>query len=636
MVLQLRNISKSFGVTSILHDINITVEDRERVAIVGANGAGKSTLLKVITGEMSHDEGNIYISKDKKIGYLKQSDALKQGNTIWQEMIGIFSEVTKLEDDMRNLEKQIESETDDARLHKLSNDYATLSEVFEKKDGFMIKTKIDTVLTGMGFSGFDVNSVVDTLSGGEKVKLGIAKLLLSQPDILILDEPTNHLDLRSMQWLEGYLKSYPGAVIVVTHDRYFLDNVVDTIYEIERCKATKYPGNYTKYLEQKKTDREIKLKDYELQQKERKRLEEYVAKNQVRASTAQSAKSKQKAIDRMELIERPDGDLKTAKFRFETVYQSYKDVLKTDIDKIYVNDNGILKTLVENVKFSISRGEKVALVGDNGIGKSTLFKILLKLHENYSGTFEFGRNVEISYYDQEQKMLRDDKTVLNEIWDRFPRMDEVEVRTLLGSILFSDEDVFKRVASLSGGEKARLAFLIIMLEKANTLFLDEPTNNLDLSAKEALDDAVADYDGTVFFISHDRYFLNKIADKIFELTKSGVVEYTGNYDAYIEKKLSGVSNANTISEPSAGKLTYEQEKRKSADIKNTTKKLEACEENISNLEEEISILNTELENAGADFELSQKIYGEIQQKQDELIGLYELWDELSTRLESIK
>ncbi len=636
MVLQLRNISKNFGVTNILSDINITVEDRERVAIIGANGAGKSTLLKVITSEMPYDEGNIYVSKDKKIGYLKQSDALEKGNTIWQEMIGIFSEITKLEEDIRALEGQIESETDDAVLHKLTNDYATLSETFEKKDGFLIKTKINTVLTGMGFSGFDVNSKVDTLSGGEKVKLGIAKLLLSQPDVLILDEPTNHLDLRSMQWLEGYLKSYPGAVIVVTHDRYFLDNVVDTIYEIERCKATKYPGNYTKYLEQKKTDREIRLKDYELQQKEIKRLEEYVAKNQVRASTAASAKSKQKMIDRMELLERPDGDLKQAKFRFETVYQSYKDVLKTNIDKIYVNDNGILRTLVENVCFSISRGEKVGLVGDNGIGKSTLFKILLKLHENYSGTFEFGRNVEISYYDQEQKMLSSDKTVLNEIWDRFPRMDEVEVRTLLGSILFSDEDVFKRVSSLSGGEKARLAFLIIMLEKANTLFLDEPTNNLDLSAKEALDDAVADYDGTVFFISHDRYFLNKIADKIFELTKTGVVEYTGNYDAYIEKKLSGASNVNTLNEPSVGKLTYEQEKRKNADIKNTTKKLENCEESISALEDVIASLNTELENAGADFELSQKIYADIQEKQKELDALYETWDELNTKLESIK
>lgn len=636
MVLQLRNISKSFGVTNILYNINITVDDRERVAIVGANGAGKSTLLKVITGEMSYDEGNIFISKDKKIGYLKQSDALKEGNTIWQEMIGIFSDVTKLEDEMRNLEKQIESENDESRLHKLSNEYAVLSEMFEKKDGFMIKTKINTVLTGMGFSGFSVDSKVDTLSGGEKVKLGIAKLLLSQPDVLILDEPTNHLDLRSMQWLEGYLKSYPGAVIVVTHDRYFLDNVVDTIYEIERCKATKYPGNYTKYLEQKKSDYDAQMKDYELQQKEIKRLEEYVAKNQVRASTAQSAKSKQKAIDRMELVERPDGALRQAKFRFETVYQSYKDVLKTNLEKIYVNDNGMLKTLVENVNFAISRGEKVGLVGDNGIGKSTLFKILLGLHENYKGDFEFGRNVEISYYDQEQKMLSGDKTVLNEIWDRFPRMDEVEVRTLLGSILFSDEDVFKKVSSLSGGEKARLAFLIIMLEKANTLFLDEPTNNLDLSAKEALDDAVSQYDGTVFFISHDRYFLNKIADKIFELTKSGVIEYTGNYDAYIEKKLSGSLSVETSANASEGKLTYEQEKRKNADIKNTTKKLEKCEEDIANVEGEIASLNAELENTGADFELSQKIYDEIQSKQNELDSLYEIWDELNTKLESIK
>lgn len=635
MVLQLRNISKSFGVTNILNDINITVEDRERVAIIGANGAGKSTLLKVITGEMSHDNGEIFISKDKKIGYLKQSDALKNGNSIWQEMISVFSDITKLEEDMRKLEKQIEAETDESNLHKLSNEYATLSELFEKKDGFMIKTKINTVLTGMGFSGFDVNSLVDTLSGGEKVKLGIAKLLLSQPDVLILDEPTNHLDLRSMQWLEGYLKSYPGAVIVVTHDRYFLDSVVDTIYEIERCRAKKYPGNYTKYLEQKKSDYDVQMKDYELQQKEIKRLEEYVAKNQVRASTAASAKSKQKAIDRMELIERPYGDLKTAKFHFETVYQSYKDVLKTDIDKIYVNDNGILKTLVENIKFLISRGEKVALVGDNGIGKSTLFKILLKLHDNYAGNFEFGRNVEISYYDQEQKMLSGDKTVLNEIWDRFPRMDEVEVRTLLGSILFSDEDVFKRVSSLSGGEKARLAFLIIMLEKANTLFLDEPTNNLDLSAKEALDEAVADYDGTVFFISHDRYFLNKIADKIFELTKTGVVEYTGNYDAYIEKKISGALAPNVSSQPSTGKLTYEQEKRKNADIKNTTKKLEKCEEDIAKTEEEISYLNAQLENTGSDFELSQRIYSDIQVKQEILDSLYELWDELNTKLENI-
>lgn len=635
MALQLLNICKSYGVDVVLENVNMNIGDNEKVGLIGVNGAGKTTLLKIISGELSHDGGNIFTPKDATIGYLKQNSNENSGNTIWGTMMSVFSDIVTLENDIRNLETEMSNTSDESQHDILMKRYGNLSEQFEKKGGFELRARIMTILNGMGFGDFDLNMPVDNLSGGEKTKLSMAKLLLENPGILLLDEPTNHLDFKTMQWLEGYLKSYKGCIITVSHDRYFLDSLVDSIYEIERNKCTKYTGNYTKYLDEKKHNYEIELKHYTAQQKEIKRLEEFVEKNGVRASGAKQAKSKQKMIDRMDVIEKPDGALSACKFKFETVYPSYKDVLTVKDMSIAVNKSGVLTTIAENISFDIKKGEKIALIGANGIGKSTLLKTLLGKLNNYEGTFEFGRNVEISYYDQEQEFLNNKKTVLDEIWDKIPRSDESEVRTKLGTLLFRDEDVFKMVGDLSGGERARLLLLIIMLEKANTLFLDEPTNHLDLPSKEALDTAMIEYDGTVFFVSHDRYFLNKIADKIYELTPDGIYKYDGNYDYYLSRKEDNTSALKTQKGNTNAAQDYETQKRRKANINNRIKKIQKAEQDIEILEGEIEQLNENLQNSGSDYDKVKEIYSELEQKEKQLSDIYEQWNILNEELEQL-
>lgn len=638
MALQLSNISKSYGVDVILENISMNINDNEKVGLIGVNGAGKTTLLRIISGELPYDSGTIFTPKDARIGFLKQNSNQDFGKTIWSTMMSVFQDVVQIEEDMRRLELDMNNSSSGDH-QRIMNRYGTLSEQFEKMGGFELRAKIMTILNGMGFGDFDLDMKVDLLSGGEKTKLSMAKLLLESPEILLLDEPTNHLDFKTMQWLESYLKTYRGCVITVSHDRYFLDSLVDSIYEIERNKCTRYTGNYSKYLEQKKQNFEIAMKHYTAQQKEIKRLEEYVDKNGVRASTAKMAKSKQKMIDRMEVLDRPDGALDACKFNFELVYPSYKDVLTVNDLGLMVNKSGVLTTIADGISFDIKKGEKIALIGANGVGKSTLLKTILGKNDNYAGSFEFGRNVEISYYDQEQEFLNNSKTVLDEIWDKIPRCDESEVRGMLGSMLFRDEDVFKMVGDLSGGERARLLLLIIMLEKANTLFLDEPTNHLDLPSKEALDVAMKDYEGTVFLVSHDRYFLNKIADKIFELTPKGIVRYNGNYDDYLEGKEN--ANKETVSVSSAktsatGANDYETAKRRQANIKNKTKKLEAAEQLIEETELKIEELNASLEESGSDYDKVKEIYAQLEQQQKLLSDTYEQWNTLSEELEILQ
>ncbi|MBQ6998460.1 MAG: ABC-F family ATP-binding cassette domain-containing protein [Clostridia bacterium] len=631
MILQVNNICKSFGTDIILEDINLKAEQGEKIGLIGANGAGKSTLLKIICGEIPYDSGSIIAAKDLRKGFLKQSDALDGSKTIWSEMIDVFSHIVDMEQEMRELENKMSDDaiSDDERT-KVLEIYGKRSESFEKAGGFELRAKILTVLNGMGFEGFNLNEKISNLSGGEKTKLAMAKLLLDEPDLLLLDEPTNHLDFKTMQWLEGYLKSYKKAVIVVSHDRYFLDSIADTIYEIERTKSTRYVGNYSKYLEQKEQNRDQQAKAYELQQKEIKRLEDYVARNIARASTSKSAKSKQKIIDKMEIVERPSSELKSCRFFFESAYSSFKDVLTAENLSVSVNDGGILKKLFSNVSFEIKRGEKVALIGANGIGKSTLLKTLLGIHKEYTGRFDFGKNVEIGYYDQEQKILDGSKTVLDAAWDLVPRMDESEVRTMLGSLLFTNEDVFKKIDSLSGGEKAKLEFLTISVKKPNTMILDEPTNHLDLPSKEALDVALKEYNGTVFFVSHDRYFLNKIADKIIELTETGVNIYVGNYDNYIEKKTAPAQTSNITLK--SGINSYEEEKRAQALKKSLTKKLAKTEEDIAAAEERAQELSQLLEQTGADYEKAREIYDEIEKNNKLIEQLYEDWENYSEQL----
>lgn len=639
MPMQITSLTKSFGVDLILENITMNIADNEKVGLIGANGAGKTTLLRIISGELGYDSGNIFTPKDSTIGFLKQNAVEDSSNTMWEDVMEIFEDITSLENEMRQLEnKMSDSDVGDEERQNIIDSYSRVSMMFEAKGGFDIRTRIKTVLSGMGFDSFDVkNTKVRTLSGGEKTKFAFAKLLLRNPEVLLLDEPTNHLDFKTMQWLEGYLKTYKGMIIAVSHDRYFLDSLCDTIYEIERNKATGYPGNYSAYLEAKQKNYEIALKHYEAQQEDIKKLEDYVARNKVRASTAKMAKSKQKAIDRIELLEKPVLMNKACKFGFELEYPSYKDVLVCENLKLCVNGGGILKTIAEGIDIDIKRGEKVAIIGANGVGKSTLLKTLIGINKTYDGTFEFGRNVELSFYDQEQKLLHEDSTVLDEIWNRFPRMDESEVRTLLGTVLFTDEDVYKEVSKLSGGERARLMMLVIMLEKANTLLLDEPTNHLDLSSKEALDAAVSDFDGTVILVSHDRYFLNKTADRILELTPNGITSYQGNYNDYLEyrnnisaEKCEKVSSKTVVS----GAAEYEQQKRRQANIKNLTRKIADAEEKISAAEEKLEQLQIQIADAGADYGKVSELYKTSEECEKELEELYELWNTLGIELES--
>lgn len=630
MILQVNNVCKSYGTDVILENINLKAEQGEKIGLIGVNGAGKTTLLKIISGEIAYDSGSIIVSKDLRKGFLKQTDSLDSTKTVWEEMIDVYAHIVSIEQQLRSLENAMADTTLSADEHeRILSEYGKKSEAFEKLDGFKLRANIMSVLNGMGFEGFNVNTRISALSGGEKTKLAMAKLLLEEPDLLLLDEPTNHLDFKTMQWLESYLKSYKKTVIVVSHDRYFLDAFADTLYEIERTRATRYPGNYTRYLELKQQNRDIQAKNYELQQKEIKRLEEYVAKNIARASTSASAKSKQKIIDKMELEERPDGDLKSCRFFFESGYQSFKDVLDVESLGVSVNDGGLLKKLFTGVSFSVKRGERVALIGANGIGKSTLLKTILGLHTEYAGKFTFGKNVEIGYYDQEQKVLDDSKTVLDSVWDLIPRFDEREIRTMLGSLLFTNDDVFKKVGSLSGGERAKLEFLTISVKKPNTMILDEPTNHLDLPAKEALETAIADYDGTVFFVSHDRYFLNKTADRIIELTENGVNVYDGNYDYYITRKTEPVKVATA---PKTTTNSYAEEKKIQSLRKNLTKRLAKAEEDIAIAEDKAKLLSAELDKAGADYEKAREIYGEIEKNNDSIDSLYSLWEDLSQQL----
>ncbi len=636
MALQVENITKTYGTDIIIQNISLTATDNEKVGIIGPNGAGKSTLLRIIAGDLTCDSGRVLTPKDCRVGFLRQDAVLEENSTIWEYMLSAFDDIMALESELRQLEDRMSLGESDPEHEKILKSYGEKSEYFEKRGGFEIKTRIDTILTGMGFDGFDRNMKIVNLSGGEKTKLSMARLLLEKPDVLLLDEPTNHLDFKVMQWLEGYLKNYKGIIVTVSHDRYFLDALVDTVYEIERTTATRYTGNYSSYLVQKKQNTEIALKHYNAQMEEVKRLEEYVQKNIVRASTSKMAKSRQKMLDKMELQDKPAIYSDVCRFAFEGVFRSYNDVLSVNSLTLKIPKSSVIETLASNISFDIKRGEKVAIIGANGVGKSTLLKTILGRHSLYDGEVEIGRNTKISYYDQEQRQLSDSKTVFGEISDRFPLMDEVDIRTKLSTVLFKDEDVFKTVGNLSGGERARLMFLIIMMEKPNFLILDEPTNHLDLASKEALDTAIADFEGTVLFVSHDRYFLNKTADVIVEMSPNGVKSHRGNYDSYVSfnSVLSGEVSQSSKSD-SKGATDYESSKRYQAQIRSLKKKIESSEEKINLLEEQIEECNEKLCECGADFEKAKEFFERRTALETELEQVYEMWNNLSEELEQL-
>ncbi|EAD7994806.1 ABC-F family ATP-binding cassette domain-containing protein, partial [Listeria monocytogenes] len=589
ILLQVQQISKFFGAEVILDNIKLEVKTGDRIALVGRNGAGKSTLLKIIAGKMSYDGGTISKPKSVEIGYLAQNTGLESSKTIWDEMLSVFDSLRKMEADLRKMELRLgepELYNDPEKYQALMTDYDTLQHTFKESGGYTYEAEIRSVLNGLRFYPEDYEVEIASLSGGQKTRLALAKLLLAKQDILVLDEPTNHLDIETLAWLETYLQNYHGSLLIVSHDRYFLDKVVNQVYEISRTKIDYYKGNYSSFVNQKQAKLEQMWKEFDKQQKQIAKLEDFVARNIVRASTTKRAQSRRKQLEKMDVLGRPQGDEKAAHFGFQFEKQTGKDVLMVDQLSIgYAKD----KRIASNLTFEMKRQDSLALVGPNGIGKSTLLKTLIRDIPALSGEFHFGAGVKIGYYDQEQAKLTSNKTVLMELWDDYPELNEVNVRTTLGNFLFSDDDVLKNVQSLSGGEKARLALAKLTLLEANVLILDEPTNHLDIESKEVLEAALIDFEGTILFVSHDRYFINRIASKIVELAPEKATVFLGDYDYYQEKLAEEKELARLDAEDrrkkgeqveataSVRKLNYQEEKEQQKLLRQRKRKLEEIE-----------------------------------------------------------
>ena len=536
MLLNVEHLYKYFNGQALLKDINFTVEDREAVGLIGINGCGKSTLLNIITGREGYDKtpeglGSVNIAGKASIGFLRQNSGLNSELTIGEEMKNAFAPLLETLDKMKVLEKKM---ADGGDIDSISHEYAELSSYFEARDGYRIDVKIKQVLNGMGFGSTPTDRVISTLSGGEKTRLALAKLLLEEPNLLILDEPTNHLDFETLMWLEDYLKGYKGAIIIVSHDRYFLNKVCTRICEIEQGRLTSYRGDYSSYLVQKKMNSERQLKEYEAQQKEIAKLEDYVAKNLVRASTSKMAKSRQHMLDRIERIDKPLMYTKPPKIKLEYDIEPTKDIVRVVDCPLVVGEGADKKELIKSLTMNVRRGEHVAIIGANGIGKTSILKLIQGIIPHEGGNISWGGNVKISYFEQEHAILDPHKTVLEEIMDRYPRLSEQQARSVLGAVLLTGENVFKPISVLSGGERAKLCFAIMALNRGNVLVLDEPTNHLDLSTKEVLEDALAEFGGTIILVSHDRYLLNKVASRIIEIKHDEVNSYDGNFDAYSE------------------------------------------------------------------------------------------------------
>ena len=541
MILSMENISKIYNGKTVLDNVCLTIEDNDRIGLVGVNGCGKSTLLRIITGKEEYEsqpEPNVprlAVTRGSSVGFLEQNSGLDRSSEVMEEMQSVFSELLSVQDELRRLEEEMsrpEVHQNEKHFNEISAEYARKTAYFESNEGYLINVKIKTVLNGMGFGPETYDQVIATLSGGEKTRLAMAKLLLENPRLLILDEPTNHLDFDTIMWLEDYLSDYKGALLIVSHDRYFLDKLCTSVCEIERTKLRRWKGNYTKFTELKAADVERRMKEYEAQQAEIAKLQDFVDRNIVRATTSAMAKSRVKKLEAMEILEKPVTYEKKAKIRFEYDYEPPLDVLAVKGITVAAGD----KVLAENISFNVRRGDKIGIVGANGIGKSTLLKIIRKDIRSPKGSIEWNKNVKISYFDQENSQLDFNKTVIDEIHDRRRGMTDEQVRSLLGLVKFTGENVFKRVGVISGGERAKLCFAIMMLERGNVLILDEPTNHLDIDAKEVLEDALAKFEGTVILVSHDRYLLSRVCDRIFEITPGQLCEYNSGFEEYLAAK----------------------------------------------------------------------------------------------------
>lgn len=625
MLLNVEHLYKYFNGQALLKDINFTVEDREAVGLIGINGCGKSTLLNIITGREGYDKtpeglGSVNIAGKASIGFLRQNSGLNSELTIGEEMKNAFAPLLETLDKMKVLEKKM---ADGGNIDSISHEYAELSSYFEARDGYRIDVKIKQVLNGMGFGSTPTDRVISTLSGGEKTRLALAKLLLEEPNLLILDEPTNHLDFETLMWLEDYLKGYKGAIIIVSHDRYFLNKVCTRICEIEQGRLTSYRGDYSSYLVQKKMNSERQLKEYEAQQKEIAKLEDYVAKNLVRASTSKMAKSRQHMLDRIERIDKPLMYSKPPKIKLEYDIEPTKDIVRVVDCPLVVGDGADKKELIKSLTMNVRRGEHVAIIGANGIGKTSILKLIQGIIPHEGGNISWGGNVKISYFEQEHAILDPHKTVLEEIMDRYPRLSEQQARSVLGAVLLTGENVFKSISVLSGGERAKLCFAIMALNRGNVLVLDEPTNHLDLSTKEVLEDALAEFGGTIILVSHDRYLLNKVASRIIEIKHDEVNSYEGNFDAYSEAvnaarqlKMQSEAEIKRAEEEKAYKENkarqYRSKEQRAADAQKRNR--------IRELEKEIEgteVLIFELENAISDPEIASD-YSKMSEKCKEL------------------
>ena len=638
IVLSCKNICKSYGIDTILKDITFSINEGDKVGIIGSNGEGKTTLFKILSKELTQDDGEVFIDRNKSLGYLAQHLALDSSNTIYDEMLLVFADLINLEKKILDLEVKMNEPYDEnnASYHeKIIKDYGTSQDLYQNRGGYTYKGEISRVIKGLGFVEEDFNKLISTLSGGQKTRVALCKLLLLNPDILLLDEPTNHLDLEAIEWLEEYLKTYKGTVIVISHDRFFLDSVTTGTFQVINGHVNCYNAHYTKALELMKKDQESKLKAYNIQQAEIKRQEAIIEKFRSfnREKSIKRAESREKALDKMEIIEAPDKEKSASKIKFEASVQSGYDVLHIEnLAKSYGD-----KKLFHDLSFDLKRGEKIALIGENGRGKTTLFNIIMDKIKSDSGVKVLGVNVNVGYYDQEQSNLNEDKTILDEVWDDFPEFTTSEIRGYLGSFLFRGDDVFKEINKLSGGERCRINLLKLMLSKSNLLLLDEHTNHLDIPSREALEESILSYDGTLIVISHDRYFLNKVINRILELQEDGACEYLGNYTYYTEKKknpqrfeayeglATGKTKTHINEEKKKKKYLDKEAKAKQNEIKNIENKISTSEETLTKLQEELckeEIYSNPVE--------SERVNKEIKAIEETIEKLYEEWEEMSS------
>ncbi len=627
IILSAQHIAKSFGVNAVLRDVCLTVQQGDRIGLVGVNGCGKSTLMRILAGLDAQDGGEISLVRGLRVGYLAQQNMVTSGETVWNELQKVYEQVFAMEKKLRELEDEMaHAHTDVQRFAQLSADYDRLTQRFEEADGYSWKSMVSGVLNGLGFKPAQYDQCVDSLSGGEQTRLCLARLLLQKPDLLLLDEPTNHLDMETLQWLENYLAAYKGSVLVISHDRYFLDHVCTGIVEILMGSSEQYNGNYTRYIAQRQERFESRMRAYEIQQKEIERQQAIIARYRMfnREKSIRAAESREKALDRMEKLEKPV-DERAIRFSFEARRRTGEDVLQlTEISKSFGE-----KHLFHDLTLRVRAGDRVALIGPNGVGKSTLIKIIVGEEQPDNGFIRYGSNVDIGYYDQHQSTLHADKTVLDEIWDRFPQMEQSNVRGALGMFLFTGDDVFKPIHTLSGGEKGRVALTALMLRKDNLLLLDEPTNHLDMDSREVLEDALADFGGTIITVSHDRYFINRIANRIIEMQPDGVTEYIGNYDDYIERK-----NRPVAVEAEAGKTKTELEKEKRREklsrqaLRQLKIRAQEAEKAVGVKEAEIAELEAQMADPSlySDAQKSADVQRAYQNAQQALQTLYEQWE----------